>query len=79
MEKKLMIYKIFFSFLKRNNCYVQYLFYLRAVYTDGKNILKEWNKKFFLTSAFAWGETKEGMTFWRNVNEKWLDIVNKIE
>ena len=65
--------------MKRNSCYVQYLFYLRAVYADGENILKKWNKKFFLTSAFAWDKTKEGKTFWRDINENWLDIANKIE
>lgn len=43
--------------------------------------LKEWLDKPYpyqwIIGAFNWSETKEGLSFWEDVNNEWVEILKK--
>ena len=74
--------KIFIRFLKENNCYKQYCknynntldeLYESNEYNGELNISNE------IFDAFSWVSTKEGFSFWDDVDDKWTIFLIKIK
>ena len=61
--------KYFNNFIKDNNStketFINFLIYATH-YGKGHN---------FFTTAFIWSDTKEGMEYWRNLNDEWTEIL----
>lgn len=72
----------FIHFLKENNAYEKYIHNFNnqkgritkgcVFLSDSDNITKG---KSFVTGAFFWDQTKEGYSFWFDINKKWRSIL----
>lgn len=71
--------KIFISFLKENKCYAKYKdnFFIQNQFTTfGEFIIK--NKlESFISNAFIWSKTEEGIWYWSNIRELWDIFIHK--
>ena len=75
--------KRFFSFLKENNAYDKWIYNLRK--RNPSNEIWWWNDFYqilyedrclrAIICAFFWGNTKEGLYFWSELNHKWHDYI----
>lgn len=65
--------KTFLGFLKDEGVFIQYKHnYINARRTNILYDLKNLNDKTSLTIAFDWKNTKEGFSFWNEIDTKWL-------
>lgn len=66
--------KKFYAFLKDNNCLFEYLLNLSANHRTIKQIH---HCSSYISGAFPWNKTTEGLDFWSLLENKWQLIVNK--
>lgn len=67
------IKKEFVRFLKENNAYMKYRINLKNYCMNNSDFfhLPKTSGNKLLGYAFFWDETKEGYTFWKELNNKW--------
>lgn len=79
---------LFAYFLYKNNALIQFRYYTRHTYKISKMlkivimlnpIPPLVNPNEWLISAFCWEETNEGKQFWKNLNNKWQQILKNLE
>lgn len=75
--------KIFIDFLKENKCYVKYKdnFFIQNQITTFGEFIDKTKLKSFITNAFIWSKTEEGIWYWSDIRDLWDDFLykNKIE
>ena len=84
-DKKLIINdrkKLFIRFLKENNCYGNFVYYMRirGGYFSDINVLvaiSELNKTSEIYYSIDWENTKQGKKFWSDMNDKWKWAIKK--
>lgn len=66
----------FIRFIKENNVYDKYK---NNVINDKCLIseLKKFRMESYISGAFDWLSSKEGIDFWVNMNDKWLNFSSK--
>jgi hypothetical protein len=66
----------FYKFLKKHNCLRQFI---KNILTENKCINKKWSILEILTMyntisvGFIWVETEEGVQYWDELNNKWIN------
>lgn len=87
-------YKMFLRFLKHNKAYKYYIYELsneKAISfrsSHNENCLKSpknfiilqthYNPYDLISTAFHWAYTKQGSYYWRNLHNKWVSALNKL-
>lgn len=73
----------FIFFLKKNDIYDAYLYNLKKDKITYPNnfieLYKYTNEAYYVAKGFIWYNTKEGYEYWEIINNKWLNVKNKIE
>lgn len=70
--------KAFLKFLKKNKCLKAFkgnLNLSRLIDVDIDEYLRGLNPRVYVLSAFVWNNTKQGSDYWREIDQKWLGIV----
>lgn len=69
---------LFLKWLKYKKCYSSFFYcynnvsdYWKKTYLNNKLLKYVCNEKEWLLFAFDWTYTKEGSTFWRNLEQEW--------
>lgn len=65
--------KTFIYLLKKEKCYNKYRLNIPF------NVLSNLSPRCFLSSAFIWDNTSEGHDFWRNIDNKWFNIIKVLD
>lgn len=66
-------YEKFIKFLKKEKVHKKFFVNLLLL----KSYLETLKPCYYLNAAFGWKETSEGFKFWSDLNEKWIEILNK--
>ena len=73
--------ELFKKFLKEKGVYDLYCQNFDKNYEGGTNVRKNGNKikgiYFFVVLAFLWGNTPEGDSFWKKIDDEWIEYINK--
>jgi len=88
-EKQILKYKkIFFRFLKDNGAYKSFFINFNnreGCMYDFENLFDlfdfcvDHEVNSIIDQAFIWSKTKEGSNFWRSLNNKFVDLCEKID
>lgn len=72
--------KHFYKFLKRNRCLKQFIENIvnEHPYYKNKPILTILEKYCSVGIGFIWIHTKEGSTFWNEIDKKWIEYLHEI-
>lgn len=63
----------FIAFLKKNNCHEQFV---KGLMWDNIDQLFAQNQpESYISAAFLWEETPEGLDFWLELDKKWLKFI----
>ena len=81
-EKDIIWRRRFFAFLKENNAYDKWLYYVQKQHSingiwwwnDFYQTLYEDRCRRAIKYAFIWSETEEGYGFWLKIQEEWCDL-----
>lgn len=65
--------KIFISFLKENKCYAKYKdnFFIQNQMTTFGEFINKNKLESFISNAFIWSKTEEGIWYWGHVRDSW--------
>ena len=79
--------KRFFRFLKEEDAYGEWVSYVKKTLNELQNIPKDYLSTFVLneddkcesgiSGAFVWSTTKQGLSFWEDINNRWLALLGK--
>lgn len=64
----------FKQFLKSHEVFVPYLDNKHLPIED---IIKYFEPEHYISGAFDWGDTPEGVGFWKKINDEWINELNK--
>jgi len=70
-------YEEFYYFLKNKGLYDKFIYNHKLYPVFDVSLRKYFDSKdisTFLSSAFYWRTTKEGVNFWRNLNYEWYEL-----
>jgi hypothetical protein len=71
----------FINFLKNENIYEKFINNLLNNNNQWKwnfsKYCKDIKKQYYLSSSFRWYKTEEGDKFWRDINDKWRNLISK--
>lgn len=66
----------FIRFLKKNKCYTNFLYNVQTSHPTMKiNDVFAIQKESLIGRYFVWHLSKEGLTFWADINRKWLKLI----
>ena len=78
--------KKFFRFLKEEDAYGEWVYYVKKTLNE-TNIPKDYLSTFVLneddkcksgiSGAFVWSTTKQRLSFWKDINNRWLALLGK--
>ena len=74
---KLEVYNLFIEFLTRNKAYERYIdhtFHLISI----ERIVIDQPAENWITAAFDWWATPEGIDYWRDLHLKWKQLLKDI-
>ena len=71
--------KIFLLWLKEHDCYDQYKenFISYHLHCSFSTFISECNPCFYLSNAFFWTDTSQGIEYWKELNWEWIDYAEK--
>ena len=73
------LWEIFMLFLDMNDCKGSYLYYLRKDGYKVKDVREEFHCRDVLVDTFTWQGTKQGHNFWNSIDDKWMEVVSKLD
>ena len=86
IHKTMSCRKKFFRFLKEEGAYGEWVYYVKKTLNE-TNIPKDYLSTFVLneedkcesgiSGAFVWSTTKSGLSFWKDINNRWLALLGK--
>lgn len=73
--------KIFLQWLKNKGVYEQYKenFINYHLHCSFSTFISEYSSCFYLSNAFFWSDTSQGIEYWKELNWEWVDYVEKEE
>ena len=70
----------FIKFLKDNNAYETFMFYLnsrKGYFLTPKKFFNNTFYEDFVSNSFSWNDTLQGYNYWDELEDKWLDNLKK--
>ena len=87
IHKNMFWKKRFFRFLKEEDAYGEWVYYVKKTLNELTNIPKDYLSTFVLneddkcesgiSGAFVWSTTKPGLSFWKDINNRWRALLGK--